>query len=70
MVPVLVRIRSERVPVPPYNHRSETEQSTIPDSEFHFVLENNGTVAEAHDKVREIMNRVITTGIPSGTVTL
>jgi hypothetical protein len=60
MVPVLVRIRSERVPAPPYQHRSETEQATIPDSEFDFVLVNNGTVADAHAKVEMMMNSVIT----------
>lgn len=70
MVPVLVRIRSERVPTPPYQHRSETEQATIPDSEFHFVLENNGTVADAHAKVESMMERVLVDGTPDGTVTL
>lgn len=59
MVPVLVRIKSERVPVPPYQHRSETEQATIPDSEFHFVLQNDGTVAEAHERMEKMMRSVI-----------
>lgn len=70
MTPVLVRIRSERVPKPPYDHRSETEQMTIPDSEFHFVLENNGTVADAHAKVESLMERVLADGTPDVTVVL
>jgi hypothetical protein len=70
MVPVLMRIRSHRVPNPPYDHRSETEQATIPDSEFHFVLENDGTVEEAHAKVEHVMQYVLREGAPSDTVVL
>ncbi len=59
MVPVLVRVKSKRVPSPPYQHRSETEQATIPDSEFDFVLQNDGSVEEAHAKVERMMDSVL-----------
>ena len=59
MTSVLVRIKSQRVPVPPFQHRSETEQATIPDSEFDFVLQNDGTVEEAHVRMEEVMKLVL-----------
>lgn len=59
MTSVLVRIKSKRVPVPPFQHRSETEQATIPDSEFDFVLQNDGTVAEAHVKMETLMESIL-----------
>ena len=59
MTSVLVRIRSNRVPEPPFQHRSETEQATIPDSEFDFVLQNDGSVEEAHVRVEKMMRSVL-----------
>lgn len=67
LTPVLIRILSERVPKPPYNHRSETEQATIPNSEFHYVLQNDGTVADAHAKVEHVMKEILNDGVPSTT---
>lgn len=48
IIPVLVRIKSKRVPNPPYQHRSELEQTTIPDSEFNFIIHNDKGVDELH----------------------
>ena len=48
---VLVRIRSKRVPHPPFDHRSETEQVSIPDFEFDFVVHNDGSVKDLHEAV-------------------
>jgi hypothetical protein len=59
MTSVLVRIRSQRVPAPPFQHRSETEQATIPDSEFDFVLQNDGSVEEAHVRMEKMMRSVL-----------
>lgn len=70
MTPILLRILSERVPTPPYPHRSETEQATIPNSEFHFVLQNDGTVEEAHAKMNYVMQQVLKDGAPPSTVML
>jgi hypothetical protein len=56
--PILVRVISERVSKPPYDHRSETEQVTIPDNEFNFVVRNNGTVKDLHDKANKMMDLI------------
>lgn len=55
---VLIRIKSDRVPLPPFPHRSETEQATIPDSEFDYVVMNNGTIENLHSEARRIYNLV------------
>ena len=36
-------------------HRSETEQDDIPDAAFDFVINNEGTLAELHLMVKEVM---------------
>lgn len=54
-IPVLVRIRSARVPNPPFQHRSELEQSTIPDSEFDVVIHNDGTIQDLHEAADQII---------------
>lgn len=36
-------------------HVSETEQDGIPDSDFDFVINNEGTLAELHLQVKEVM---------------
>jgi len=53
-VPIMVRVRRPSVPVPPFDHRSETEQATIPDKSFDFVVDNDGDVRELHAKARGI----------------
>jgi len=58
-IPVLVRIRSKRISKPPYNHRSEVEQTTIPDSEFDFVIDNDGTVEDLNRKSRIIATSLL-----------
>jgi hypothetical protein len=57
-IPVMVRVKRPSVPAPPFDHRSETEQATIPDSFFDFVVENDKTVEDLHDKTREIVRAV------------
>lgn len=47
-IPILIRLRSKRIPNPPYDHRSETEQVTIPDSEFNFIVNNDYDVEQLH----------------------
>jgi hypothetical protein len=58
LVPVLVRIKSLRVPRPPFQHRSETEQVSIPDSEFDFVVHNDSDVRALHGSADMIMEAV------------
>lgn len=70
LLPVLVRIVSERIKTPPYDHRSETEQTTIPDSEFDFVVRNDGTVQELHDKADTVMEYVLVNKTPAKVIYL
>jgi len=55
---VFVRIKSEKVPAPPYDHRSETEQTEIPDKDFHFIIQNNGTIADLWKAADTMMNHL------------
>lgn len=54
--PVMVRVKSPKIPTPPYQHRSEMEQAEIPDSSFDFVINNDGTLEDLYNKVDEIIN--------------
>lgn len=56
--PVFIRVKRPSVPEPPFNHRSETEQQTIPDSEFDFVIQNDGTLEELAWKVQVVISNV------------
>lgn len=53
-----VRIKTKRVPYPPFNHRSETEQVQIPDSRFDFIVDNDGTIEDLHARAANIMSEV------------
>lgn len=52
---ILVRVKRPGIDKPPFNHRSETEQATIPDSEFDFVVDNNSDIPALHGKADEIV---------------
>lgn len=54
-VPVVIRVKHPGVTKPPYEHRSETEQATIPDSWFDFVIDNDGTLEELYAKVDAVV---------------
>jgi hypothetical protein len=55
-IPIIVRVKRPSIPNPPYDHRSEVEQSTIPDSEFDFVINNDSTLEELYRKVDGIVS--------------
>jgi hypothetical protein len=55
LIPVIIRIKHPRIQMPPYHHRSEVEQSTIPDKAFDFVVDNDGTIPDLYAKVDEIV---------------
>lgn len=57
-IPVTVRVKRPSVPDPPFDHRSETEQATIPDDFFDFVIENDGTVEDLHERARKVIEVV------------
>lgn len=61
-VPVMVRVKNPKVPNPPYDHRSEVEQSTIPDRAFDFVVDNDGTLEDLYAKVDGIVNTITAPG--------
>jgi len=57
-LPVTIRVKRPSIPNPPFQHRSETEQATIPDEFFDFVVDNDGTPEDLHAKAREIVEKV------------
>lgn len=58
IIPVLIRVKRPSVPVPPFDHRSEMEQVQIPDSEFDFVIDNDGTLDELRTKVDKVVETI------------
>lgn len=58
--PVFVRIKTKRVPKPSFSHKSETEQLQIPDSSFHYVIENDGSKELLHQTVDQIIQYLTT----------
>lgn len=62
MTPVLVRVKRPSVARPPYQHRSEVEQTRVRDAAFDFVLDNSGTVADLHAGVDRIIAEVSSGG--------
>lgn len=59
MTPVLIRVKRPGIETPPYPHKSETEQATIPDSDFDFIINNDSDISSLHDKVDELMCSII-----------
>ncbi len=51
----VIRIKRPGVEVPAWQHASETEQMEIPDDEFDYVLDNDGTLDDLEGKVRELL---------------
>jgi len=51
----LVRITRPGHEKPKWDHPSETEQLTVPDSEFDYIIHNNGTLEDLALKVEEMM---------------
>lgn len=62
LTPVLIRIKRPSVPRPPYQHRSETEQTRIRDAAFDFVVDNSGTLQDLRDTADSIMGAVTAPG--------
>jgi hypothetical protein len=55
IIPVVVRVKRPSIPNPPYQHRSEIEQTTILDSEFDFVVNNDCSINELNVRIDEIV---------------
>lgn len=52
---ILIRIKRPSVPNPPFDHPSETEQAKIPDSEFDYIVNNDGDIVDLHKKIHDIV---------------
>jgi hypothetical protein len=57
--PVFIRIKSKRIPKPPFDHRSETEQLEIPDSKFDHIINNDGSIDDLHRMADDIFQKVL-----------
>ena len=51
--PVFIRIKNKNLPKD--DHTSETDLDPIPDSEFNYVIDNEGTISDLEKKVLEII---------------
>lgn len=52
---VSVRIKHPTINKPPFDHKSETEQSTIPDRAFDFIAYNNRDIEHLHNMADRIV---------------
>ncbi len=57
LIPVLVRIKRPCVTKPPFDHRSETEQTRIRDAAYDFILNNSGTLDELYKSIDFIVQK-------------
>lgn len=67
---ILIRVKRPSIPKPPYQHRSEIEQTSIPDSEFNFVLDNCESIECLNVKTEKVMRTILDSGLPQTTVFL
>lgn len=62
--PVLVRVKRPSIKVPPYNHRSETEQVKIRDAAFDTILHNDKDIPHLHAQIEDVIRRAMAGDIP------
>ena len=55
----VIRIKRPGYEKPRWNHRSETEQMTIPDNQFDYVLENDGTLEDLVVKAGHMLEKLV-----------
>jgi hypothetical protein len=67
---IVVRIKRDSIPEPPYDHPSETRQLEVPDENFHYIIRNNSDLETLHDKANFIVETLKKGQVPSSTVTL
>ena len=56
LTPVIIRVKHPDIKKPPFKHISETEQATIPDSAFDFVVDNDGSIDDLNMKMDSVVN--------------
>ncbi len=57
--PIILKVDRAGIELPPYDHRSETEQTKIPDEAFDYVIHNDSSLHDLHVKIDIMMNEVI-----------
>jgi hypothetical protein len=62
--PILVRVKRPSIPVPPYNHRSETEQVKIRDAAFDAIVNNDQDLPHLYGQIDHIIHLAKTGKIP------
>jgi hypothetical protein len=62
--PILVRVKRPSITKPPYNHRSETEQTKIRDAAFDFVVNNDQDLPHLYAQIDDIIHRAKSGDIP------
>jgi hypothetical protein len=55
--PILIRVKRPSIPVPPYNHRSETEQVKIRDAAFDAVVHNDRDLSYLYAQIDNVIQR-------------
>ena len=53
--PILIRVKRPSVSVPPYNHRSETEQTKIRDEAFDAVVQNDRDLPHLYGQIDHVV---------------
>jgi len=56
--PVFIRVKRPGIETPPFDHPSETEQTTINDDLFDFVVNNDGTIEQLNEQIDKIVEIV------------
>jgi hypothetical protein len=64
-MPILVRVKRPSIKKPPYNHRSETEQTKIRDAAFDVIVQNDKDLPHLYAQMDEIVLRAKAGDIPS-----
>jgi hypothetical protein len=60
----VVRVKRPGIDKPPFDHRSETEQATIPDEEFHFIIDNDFGLEDLYRKIDSVIEYLMKFGFP------
>jgi hypothetical protein len=63
-LPILVRVKRPSIKKPPYNHRSETEQTLIRDAAFDFIVQNDQDLPHLYRQIDDIIRRAKSGDIP------
>jgi hypothetical protein len=57
--PILIRVKRPSIPVPPYDHRSETEQTKIRDAAFDAIVHNDEDLSHLYAQIDYVIQKTI-----------